>query len=587
MSIIVIVLGGTLIFYLAYLSYGKYIAKNVFELDDRRKTPAVEMEDGLDYVPTEPKLLMGQHFSAIAAAGPVTGPILAGMAFGWLPALIWIIVGSIFIGGVHDLGALVASIRNHGRSITETVRIHVSKSAWILFNLFIFVTLVMIVVAFTDITSSSFVNTVDIGNGELVGGGAIAASSLLYLALPVVMGFLLKYTKLSLTWATIIFLPLVAVAIWVGKYIPLNLQEMLGLATPLEAQKVWNMIIMVYCIIAAVVPVWALLQPRGHLGGYFLYASVIVAAIGVLFGGFTVKYPAFTKAYGEGFWTPMLPMLFITIACGACSGFHSLVGSGTTSKQLRRESDAKIIGYGMMLLEGIVALIALSTVMILTQDSELLKKSPNFVYASGIGSFMQLIGISPAFGISFGLMAFTTFVYDTLDICVRLGRYIIQELTGWKGWFGRIFSTVLTGGLPAVLMLITLQGADGKPVAAWSVFWKTFGASNQLLAALALIGMTIFLLNTAKNKKAWLFTFIPACLMFVMSAWALLNMFIANTTDKATGAFIGLPAGANAIIPVTCVIYLVLAVWMAAETARAVYKAKNGKTGKLATAPAD
>jgi len=580
MSIIFIVLGGAAIFYVAYITYGKFVAKNVFELNDKNVTPAVEMEDGLDYVPTDSKFLLGQHFSAIAAAGPVTGPILAGIAYGWVPALIWIIIGSIFIGGVHDMGALVASVRNKGRSITETVRMNVSRSAWVLFNLFIFVALVMIIVAFTDITSSSFVNVIDLENGEKVGGGAIAASSILYLILPVIMGLLLRYTKLSLKWATIIFLPLVGVAIWVGQFMPINMPEIAGLSP----QKVWNILIIVYCIIAGVVPVWALLQPRGHLGGYFLYASVIVAAIGVLFGGFTVQYPAFTKPYGDGFWTPMMPMLFITIACGACSGFHSLVGSGTTSKQLKKESDAKLIGYGAMLMEGVVALIALSCVMILAKDSELLKKSPNFVYASGIGSFMQLIGVSPAFGISFGLMAFTTFVYDTLDICVRLGRFIVCELTGWKGWWGKILGTLIVGGLPVYLMSITLTAADGKPVAAWSVFWKTFGASNQLLAALALIGITIWLVNTAKNKKAWLYTLIPAVLMFVMSTWALVNMFIANTTKD--GAWVGIPGGANAIVPVTCAIYVVLAIWMAAETIIAFNKSHGNGSGKVAAAPA-
>lgn len=578
MSIIVIVLGMAVVFFIAYRTYGTFLAKKVFALDDKNLTPAVELEDGLDFVPTEPKFLLGQHFSAIAAAGPITGPIIAGIAYGWVPALLWILFGSIFIGGVHDMGALVASARNKGRSITETVRTNVSRSAWILFNLFVFVTLVMIVVAFTDITTSSFVNTIDLGNGQTVGGGAIATSSLLYLALPIIMGSLLRFTKLSLKWATIIFLPLVAVAIWVGQYIPFNLQSILGLATPLEAQKVWNVIIMVYCLIAAVLPVWMLLQPRGHLGGYFLYAAVIVAAIGVLFGGFKVNYPAFTKnvADGNGFWFPMFPMLFITVACGAVSGFHSLVGSGTTSKQIKRETDTKIIGYGAMLLEGIVAVIALSTVMILSKDSELLKKSPNFVYASGIGSFMQLIGVSPAFGISFGLMAFTTFVYDTLDICTRLGRYIIQELTGWKGWFGRIFATVITGGMPMFLILITMKDAEGKPVAAWRVFWQTFGASNQLLAALALIGMTIWLLNTAKFKKAWLVTFIPAVLMFTMSSWALIRMFIANTIKDGVFAF---PTGANIILPIACLIYLALAFWMAIVTIQAVASRAKGVSG--------
>ena len=574
MSIIFIVVGMAVLLYVAYRTYGTFISTKVFELTDKNKTPAVEMEDGLDYVPTEPKFLLGQHFSAIAAAGPITGPIIAGIAYGWVPALIWILIGSIFIGGVHDMGALVASIRNKGRSITETVRMNVSKSAWILFNLFVFVTLVAIIVAFTDVTTSSFVNMIDIGNGEMVGGGAIATSSLLYLALPIIMGILLRYTKLSLGWATIIFLPLVAVAIYVGKFIPFDLQSMLGLATPLEAQKVWNVIILIYCFVAAVLPVWMLLQPRGHLGGYFLYAAVAVAAIGVLFGGFKVNYPAFTKPMGDGFWTPMFPMLFITVACGACSGFHALVGSGTTSKQLKKETDAKVIGYGAMLMEGLVAVIALSTVMILFKDNELLKKSPNFVYASGIGAFMQLIGVSPAFGISFGLMAFTTFVYDTLDICTRLGRYIIQELTGWKGWFGRITSTVITGGLPMVLILITLKDAAGNPVPAWKVFWSTFGASNQLLASLALVGMTIWLLNTAKNKNAWMFTFIPAVWMFIMSSWAFVRMFLTSTVKEGVFAF---PTDANAIIPVTCIIYLILAVWMVIVTAQAVMARKGGR----------
>ena len=575
MSIIFIVLGMSALFYVAYRTYGAFLSKKVYELNDKNVTPAVEMEDGLDYVPTEPKFLLGQHFSAIAAAGPITGPIIAGIAYGWVPALLWILVGSIFIGGVHDMGALVASIRNKGRSITETVRMNVSKSAWILFNLFVFVTLVSIVVAFTDVTTSSFVNAIDIGNGQMVGGGAIATSSLLYLALPIVMGLLLKYTKLPLGIATIIFLPLVGVAIWVGQFIPFDLQQTLGLSSALEAQKVWNVLIMVYCLIAAILPVWMLLQPRGHLGGYFLYAAVIVAAIGVLFGGFTVKYDAFKMPTGSNsFIFPMLPMLFITVACGACSGFHSLVGSGTTSKQLKREGDAKVIGYGAMLMEGVVAVIALSTVMILTKDSELLTKSPNFVYASGIGAFMQLIGVSPAFGISFGLMAFTTFVYDTLDICTRLGRYIIQELTGWKGWFGRIVATVITGGLPMFLVLITVKDAAGNPVPAWKVFWSTFGASNQLLAALALIGISIWLLNTAKNKKAWLYTFIPAVFMFLMSSWALVRMFVTSTVKNGVFAF---PTDANMIIPIASVIYLVLAVWMAVVTAQAVLARKGGR----------
>jgi len=575
MNILFLVVGISILFVIAYKTYGTFLAKNVYELNDENKVPSVEMEDGMDYVPTEPSLLLGQHFSAIAAAGPVTGPILAGIAYGWIPTTLWIFFGSIFVGGVHDWGAMVASVRNKGRSITETVRTNIGTSAWILFNIFIYVALVFIIVAFTDITSSAFVNTIEVANGEKVGGPAIAMSSLLYLILPVIMGFLLKYTKLSLTWATVIFLPLVGVAIWIGKYIPFDLQAMLGLATPAAAGKVWNAIIIIYCIIAGVVPVWALLQPRGHLGGYFMYASIVVAAIGVLFGGFKATYPAFNIPKGGSTFFPMFPMLFITVACGACSGFHSLVSSGTTSKQIKRESDTKLIGYGGMLMEGVVAAIALSTVMILAKDNPLLGKSPNFIYANGLGAFMALIGVSPAFGISFGLMAFTTFVYDTLDVCVRLGRFIFTELTGMHGWAGKILGTVLTGGIPVILMSITLHDAEGKVVEPWRVFWTTFGASNQLLAALALIGITVWLLNSAKNKNAWKFTFWPAVWMFVMSSWGLIRMFW-TYTSKA-GAWVGFPSGANVIVPVVCLVYLFLAIWMAFEAVKVLNRKLSGK----------
>ncbi len=570
MNVLFILLAMAVLLYIAYRTYGNFLSNKVFKLDDKNVTPAVEFEDGLDYEPTDAKYLLGQQFSAIAAAGPVTGPIIAGIAYGWVPTLIWITLGTIFIGGVHDMGALIASVRNKGRSITDTVRVHVGNSAWILFNLFIFLALVLIIVAFTDITTASFVNMIDIGDGKMVGGGAIATSSILYLILPLIMGSLLRFTKLSLKWATIIFLPLVGVAIWVGQFIPFNMPSIGGLAP----QKVWNIIIIAYCIIANVVPVWLLLQPRGHLGGYFMYASLLVAFIGLILGGFKVQYPAFTKPYGDGFWTPMFPMLFITVACGAVSGFHALVSSGTTSKQLKKESDAKLIGYGAMLLEALVAVIALITVMMVSKDNDVLSKSPNFVYSSGIGAFMEKFGIPKSFGVAFGLMAFTTFVYDTLDVCTRLGRYIFQELTGMKGIWGKVLGTAVIGGTPVLLMSISLTDpATGNAVAIWSVFWKAFGASNQLLAALALIGVTVWLKNSASFKKAFLVTFIPAIIMFIMSTWALLRMFFQNM-KTADGAF-GFPGGANNILPILCVLYAILAIWMMFETAKSVTKPSN------------
>lgn len=575
MYILVVVGLGLLILVAAYFTYGKFVTKKVFELNNKNVVPAVELQDGVDYEPADAKYLSGQHFSAIAAAGPITGPIIAGTTFGWLPTFLWIIIGSIFIGGVHDMGALVASIRHKAASIADTMRSYVSKRVWILFNIFIFFSLVMVIVAFTDITTSSFVNAVEVGDGEFVGGGATATSSILYLILPVIMGLLLKFTKLKLSIATIIFLPLVGVAIWIGQYIPFSLQDALGLASASDAQKIWNFIIIAYCFIAGIVPVWALLQPRGHLGGYFLYATLILSIIGVVFGGYQIHYPALINTFGgKNFWTPMFPILFITVACGACSGFHSLISSGTTSKQLAKESDAKPIGYGMMLAEAGVALIALATVMMLSKGDDILSKSPNFIYANGLGSFMSLIGLSKAFGISFGLMAFTTFVYDTLDVCTRLGRFIIQEITGFKGWGGRIVSALLIGGIPLILMSIKLTDPEGKPVAIWSLFWKTFGASNQLLAGLALIGITVWLQRMATNKKVWLVTFIPSLFMFIMSVWALINTFKSYTIKD--GAWV-MPAGSNIVVPIMCTIYVVLAIWVAIECAPAIIRNLNHK----------
>ena len=267
---------------------------------------------------------------------------------------------------------------------------------------------------------------------------------------------------------------------------------------------------------------------------------------------------------GEHFWTPMFPILFITIACGACSGFHALVSSGTSSKQLAKETDATAIGYGAMLLEGMVAVVSIVCVMILAKDSELITKAPNFIYAMGIGSFMELIGIPAAFGISFGLMAFTTFVYDTLDVCTRLGRYVIEELTGWRDMKGKVLGTVLTSAVPIFFIFQTMTDAKGNVIPAWKTFWNTFGASNQLLAALALIGISIWLYNTRRNSKVWMAACIPAVLMFLMSNWALLLSIY-------EGWVLGL---GHPAVPVVSVILVILSVLVAVETIYSVSKSK-------------
>lgn len=523
---LLLVLGCAALLTLAYVTYGPLLSR-LLKLDPQATTPAVQLRNNVDYEPIGAGSLLSQHFSAIAAAGPIVGPILAGTLFGWLPALIWILVGAIFIGGVHDMTSLVASIRHKALSIAEVVRQHMSRRAFLLFLSFVWLALIYIIVAFTDITAASFVGSQTLENGEVVSGPGIASSSLLYLALPIIMGLVVRFTGMSLERATFVFLPLVALSIWLGQKIPLDLQPLLSAfipdATEKTAHKAWDVILLIYCCIASVVPMWLLLQPRGQLGGYFLYAALGAGALGLVMGGKPIQYPMLTPGTLEGT-NSLFPMLFITIACGACSGFHSLIASGTTSKQLKTEPDAKVIGYGAMLLEAMVAIVSLCCVMMLAPDDPVVKTQPNNVYAQGIGAFLQKVGIPAQLGVSFALMAFTTFVYDTLDVCTRLGRYIIQELTGWHHKKGMWLGTLFTGGLPVLFVMQTVTDANGKPVPIWRTFWSLFGASNQLLAALTLLGVTVWLWRTRRAVWVWFVTGIPTVWMYVMSSWALIDI---------------------------------------------------------------
>ena len=534
MSLLYIVLPSAAILTVAYFTYGRLLA-HLFRLNPDAKTPAHELSDGIDFEPIAPSSLLPQHFSAIAAAGPIVGPIVAGLAFGWLPALIWIIVGSIFIGGVHDFTSLVASIRHKARSIAEVVREHMTRRSYLLFLTFIWIALIYIIVAFTDITALAFLAQPSEETGG-VGGGAVTTSSVLYLLITFGMGYLMRYTNINRTVLLWSCLALVAGAIYLGTRMPFDLGATLDLS-PANARRVWNTLLLVYCLAAGVVPVWLLLQPRGELGGYFLYAALGAGALGLMFGCGTAQYPAFRGwevTQDNGVVMSIFPLLFITIACGACSGFHSLIASGTTSKQLRKETDAKLIGYGAMLMEAMVAIVSLSCVMMFAQGSpQLDPNKPNMVYAQGIGEFAFLLSKSQevrALGIAFALMAFTTFVYDTLDVCTRLGRFIIQELSGMHGLAGRWLGTALTAGIP-LFFLLNQSSAPGAPPI-WRVFWSLFGASNQLLAALTLLGITVWLWQTRREWWVWVVTGIPTVFMYIMSTWALISITLPKFMGK-------------------------------------------------------
>ncbi len=588
MTMLAVVVLSAVVLTTAYFTYGALLTR-LFQVNPNAKTPAVNLRDDVDYAPLAPNELLSQHFSAIAAAGPIVGPILAGVTFGWLPALIWILIGSVFIGGLHDFSSLMASIRHNARSMAEVIREHVSRRAFLLFLAFVWLALVYIVVAFTDITARSFVGSQTLENGEVVSGGGIASSSLMYLALPILMGLAMRYGKMPIGLATAIFLPLVGVTIWAGQHVPFDLTRYFVAEgrSPEEAQalavKSWDLLLLLYCGIASVVPVWMLLQPRGHLGGYFLYIALFGGAAGLVLksvlGQETIQYPQF-----NGFVTPqgdmLFPLLFIMIACGACSGFHSLIASGTTSKQLRSEKDARLIGYGAMLLEGMVAVISLCCVMRLAQNHPLVMNpkavKPNLVYAEGIGAFMQALGVPGQFAVSFALMAFTTFVYDTLDVCTRLGRFIVQELTGMHNAKGRWIGTIVTGGAPAFFVMLTLNGPDGKPQPLYRIFWNLFGASNQLLAALTLLGITVWLWKTRRAKWVWLVAGIPTVWMYAMSSWALVQIISSNVKILQGQST---PLLANQLIVGISSLLMILAVAMLCEAALALFGGKRGTPG--------
>lgn len=487
-----------------YRFYSRLIA-NQFRLDNGAETPAVRHNDRIDFVPTRPFYLLGQHFSAIAAAGPIAGPILACQQFGWFPCLLWIGLGVVLIGAAHDFSALVASVRHEGRSIAEIVKATMGKTAWLGMLGFIWITLVYVIVAFTDITAGTFVGRIEELEGVAVGferGGAVAASSALYLLLAVLMGVVQKKLRLPLWLLTALFVPAALGAVWGGTKVSTLL---------LFGQKEWGVIILAYCFVASLLPIWLLLQPRGYLGGFVLFLALFVGVVGVFFGGYEIHQPFFRTWKAPGLTGSLFPFLFVTIACGACSGFHGLVCSGTTSKQIAREPHCRPIGYGGMLLEGFVAIIALATLLVLPEAE--VKGSPGAIYGAGIGRFMTLlVGREHLlFAVTFGAMAFSTFVFDTLDVATRLARYILQELIGQRGTAAAFFATVVTLAVPLALLFIGREGG-------WSSFWVLFGTANQLLAGLTLLTISVWLKKT--GRRFW-FTFLPMLFVMTITFWSL------------------------------------------------------------------
>ena len=508
MNSLVLLLVGIVLLLVAYVFYGGYLAKE-WGIDPSRKTPAHTLKDDVDYCPTNPNVLLGHHFSSIAGAGPIAGPIQAAI-FGWLPVYLWVVIGSIFFGGVHDWGSLFASIRHDGKSIGEIIRVNLGQKGKMLFNIFAWLALVLVVAAFTDICASTFAFNPE--TGDLTGARA-GTASILFIFLAMAFGYFVyrKGTKLGIS--TIIGVALLFFCIYLGYTFPVFKLSKLA----------WDVILIVYIFAASTMPVWFLLQPRDYLCSYLLYSMLAGGIIGV----FIVR-PEITLAAYNGFIVGegpkaqyLFPMLFVTVACGAISGFHSLVGSGTTSKQISNEKDSKLIGYGGMLLEGLVAILALISVAAF-KDA---KGTPAAIFASGVASFMNSFGLPIPVGKVFVILAFSAFALTSLDTATRIGRYVFQEFfdnadgTASKSSISNMY--VATGVTVCASALLLLYG--------YTKIWPIFGASNQLLAGLSLLSLTVWF---AKTGKKYTMTLLPMIFMFAVTLSALVilvrNFFAAG-----------------------------------------------------------
>ena len=537
-----IFLGCCVLFFAVYKIYGGWMERRLDAMDERL-TPAHTMYDGVDYSPGADAVVFGHHFSSIAGAGPIVGPITAALIFGWGPALLWIVLGVIFIGGVQDYTAMMASLRNKGQSLAQIGKSAMGPLTYRLFLLFILLVLLYVIIVFLDLTAATFAPvTLAPGGAETDVsrvGGVVATASVFYILLAAIFGHMLYMWKMPLRKATLLAVPLVFGGLWLGQLLPLSpslVPAFLG-----SDKYFWSLGLLVYCLAASVLPVWALLQPRDYLSSFLLYACLIGGAAGLLFGSFSgaaaIAWPVLKtlQAPAEGW---IYPSLCVMIACGAVSGFHAVLASGTTSKQLNKESSAKRVGLGAMLVEAVLALLALATVMTLKEAPG---TTPVAVFAAGLERFFKPLGLSEGWIMSFAMLAVSTFVLTTLDTCTRLSRIILQELTGlgadrvWK----RVVSTLIVLALPAYVVFQEIPGAGGALMPAWKAIWPAFGATNQLMGAMALL--MIFGWLRRQGKQAW-FVFLPMVFMFITTLLALAQIIWRNFTQHGSGLVGGLSA---------------------------------------------
>lgn len=591
MNAMIVLLGGLIVLIAGYILYGGWLAKQ-WGVDPKRPTPAHELEDGVDYVPSKPYVLLGHHFSSIAGAGPINGPIQAAV-FGWVPVLLWVLIGGIFFGAVHDFGALFASIRHKGQSIAAVIAENIDDTAKRIFCIFAYLTLLLVVAAFASIVANTFAvglaNSTDDSN---LANQRTAMISMLFIVAAVIYGIATRGRNMPAAANIGIAILIIVVLVVVGYNFPLISLD----------YTTWMILLGIYIMVAAVAPVWILLQPRDYLSSFLLYGMILLSIIGIVGASLTgnasnLDIPAFTgffasnaavDAAGNPIINPetgaavtnlstasgfLFPALFITIACGAISGFHSLVASGTTSKQLEKEADAQPIAYGGMLIECLLAIISLCAVGFVWQaycagDYA----SPTAVFAGGLSQMLACIpGLESVEGIAYTLLilAVSAFCLTSLDTATRLARYMFQEL-----WIpvGETLETVqgvrkvLTN--PYVATIITVVIGIALGMTGYTIIWPLFGAANQLLAALALLAVCAWLGNAGKNNKMF---YIPMVFMLIVTLTSLAMTLQAQTLKIMAGGDIFAPV----VQVVLAALLFVLAIVLAVKGAKTIFGKKK------------
>lgn len=544
MAIALVVLGG------AYLIYGRYLEKK-WGIDPKAKTPAFEMEDGVDYVPADTNVVFGHQFASIAGAGPINGPIQAAM-FGWVPVMLWILLGGVFFGAVQDFSSMYASVKNKGRSIGYIIELYIGKLGKRLFLLFTWLFSILVVAAFADIVAGTF-NGFDASGARVAANGAVATTSLLFIVFAVGLGFFLKYGRCSKAVNTAVAILLLVLAVAMGLKFPIYIP-----------QGAWLIFVFLYVIVACVTPVWALLQPRDYLNSYLLIAMIVGAVLGICVYNPSMNLEAFTGfaiAGANGSVSYLFPALFVTIACGAVSGFHSLVSSGTASKQIKNERNMLPVSFGAMLLESLLAITALIAVGALATREGLPSGTPPQVFAQAIAMFLTSLGLPQSVCYTLITLSISAFALTSLDSVARVGRIAFQEFftnDSVAPEEASALNRLLTNKYFSTVLTLALCYALSR--AGYASIWPLFGSANQLLSALALIACAVFL---KKTKRQGVMLWGPMVIMLGVTFTAL-ALKIKELCVALSGQFVF----GNALQLTFAVLLLILGVIVAFEGIR-------------------